>query len=230
MHLGCPYGAPVTSAPFSVPFITCLSVLSIGALPPGSFHGTWFTISEAFLDMFLGVPIKGAPLQVPLTGPLYRERFAISRAFFYISLRVCNEQGLLLRIKSYLFLKVPGKGAPPPQTPQSEPSMERDAPFWAFFYISLYPKKTRASYQAHRSQPHSSIPSVNQTSPGTSIGAMHPVLPGFKNSHIKLLQIMFRLHGVTSHSKNGLRLEFYSRFPLCCSCKRYTPFPELLVY
>jgi len=59
--------------------------------------------------------VKEPPLQVPPAWPLQRE-LPISRAFFYISLRVHNEQGLLLRIQSYLALKVPGKGAPPPDS------------------------------------------------------------------------------------------------------------------
>jgi hypothetical protein len=39
--------------------------------------------------------LKVHPHQVPLTGPLYRERFAIYRAFFYISFRVRSIGALL---------------------------------------------------------------------------------------------------------------------------------------
>jgi len=111
-----------------------------GALPgsPGRspiardalFPGPSFTyLSNALVN-------EPPPLHIPPAGPLWRE-LPISRAFFYISLRVPNEQGLAL--------KIPGKGAPL-QIPPSDPSMERDAPFRVFFYISLYPKKTRALF------------------------------------------------------------------------------------
>jgi len=45
--------------------------------------------------MSLRVPIKGAfPLGSPY-GPLYRERFTVSRAFFYLSFRVPSKGALL---------------------------------------------------------------------------------------------------------------------------------------
>ena len=69
----------------------------------------------------------------------------ISTAFFYISLEVPSEQDPLIKIRSHLSLKVPGKSAPPPCSPTG--------PLWrkmpisrAFFNISLYPEKRRASF------------------------------------------------------------------------------------
>jgi len=47
------------------------------------------------LMCLLESPLKVHPLQVPLMGPLYGERFAISRAFFYISFRVPRKGALL---------------------------------------------------------------------------------------------------------------------------------------
>jgi hypothetical protein len=48
----------------------------------------------------------------------------ISRALIYIPLGVPNEQGLLIKIKTHLSLLVPGKGAPPPCSPDGA-SIER---------------------------------------------------------------------------------------------------------
>jgi hypothetical protein len=60
--------------------------------------------------------VKELLLYVPLVLPVWRE-MAICRAFFFVFFVVPNKEGLLLKIKSYIFLKVCGKGAPPPYSP-----------------------------------------------------------------------------------------------------------------
>jgi hypothetical protein len=113
----------------------------------------------------------------------HRKRHSISRAFFYLSLKVPDEEvpppisptgplwreRLVTRAFFYIpvYFIVPGKGAPPPHSPVE--------PLWrvmplsrAFFYISLYPK----SLSSH-SVPE---PSVSQTSLWTSVGAFGQLL------------------------------------------------------
>jgi hypothetical protein len=68
-------------------------------------------------------------------GPLWRV-MPISRDFFNVSLGVRSEQGLLLKIKSHLSLKVPGKEAPPTCSANGAP-IKRVPGSRAFVYVSL---------------------------------------------------------------------------------------------
>jgi hypothetical protein len=87
-------------------------VLNKGAFPPGSHHRAPIDIETPFPEPSIRLSkCKGAPLQVPQRGPLWRE-MPISGAFLYISYRV------------------PSKAAPPPRSgsPNGAP-IERYGPF-----------------------------------------------------------------------------------------------------
>ena len=60
---------------------------------------------------------------------------------------------------------------------------------------------------------------------------MNPGFPGWKYSHIKWLQIIFRLYTVAFHPKSGLRVFKLTLGSLQgAPIKRDAPFPEPLVY
>jgi len=89
--------------------------------PSHSSHKERCFVSRAFLNQFLSVPVNQLPQSSPV-GPLWR-KLPISGAFYYIPLGVPSKHGLLIKTKSHLSLKFPGKVAPsifPQQGPYGE--------------------------------------------------------------------------------------------------------------
>lgn len=87
------------------------------------------TISTAFFCLPLKLPSEWAPLQgSPERSPMKREMPA-SRAFFLIFFGVPNKQGLLIRRKFHLSLKVRGVSIPPPCPPPNGAPTKTDARF-----------------------------------------------------------------------------------------------------
>jgi hypothetical protein len=114
--------------------------------------------------------------------------------------------------------------------------METD-PFWEPSFTYLFFQEKQEPHFRHidpNLNPCSvKQPSVNQTSPWISIGALQPQIQASldrKNSHIKWLQVIFRHYRFAFHPKNGLRVLKLTLGSPWATIKRDALCPDPLVY
>ena len=112
---------------------------------------------KIIFHLFLRVPSKRPPqLKIPLTVPLWRGILDF-KAFFFITLAVPNEQGVLIILQSHFSLKVPGENIPPPDSHPTEPPVERQAHFQGLLLHMYLPRDYTSLALAHISYSQSPI-------------------------------------------------------------------------
>jgi hypothetical protein len=169
-------------------------VPSKGAIPPGSPHRAAIErdapLPEASFTCLSKSPVKEPPSKFPQRGP-YGER-------------------CLFPEPSFTYLQSPQQRSPPSKFPSQSSHRQRCSISRAFFYLSLkVPGEGALPAGFSDGTPMERCPFpepsfshlFTQRSPWTSAGAIRPRIQSsldMKNSRIKWLQIIFKLHGVTS--------------------------------
>jgi len=80
--------------------------------------------------------------------PLWRG-ISVSKAVFFISFAVPNEQGVLIILQSHFSLKVPGENITPPDSHSTEPSVKRQAYFQGLLLHMCLPRENNSLVLAH---------------------------------------------------------------------------------
>ena len=127
----------------------------VRSLPPtyssyaAAMYIEWCPVSRIFFHLFLRVPSKRAPhLQVRSKVPLWRG-ILVTKAIFYISLAVPNEQGVLIILQTQLSLKVPSENNRPPDSHPTKHPVERQVLFQGLLLHTYLPSENTRLALAH---------------------------------------------------------------------------------